>query len=168
MTIAHTIARRTASVLFAFALFAGALMMLHVTADVIARTVFNNPIAGTGEITATWYMIAAAFLPLAWVTLRDEHVTADIFAERLSPRVQRWMAVLTDLVSIGYVGLFVWQSWVSAMRRTESGEVWEIIGGYLPVWPARWVLPIAGAAMLLALCARLVAKLTKPASGGAH
>ncbi len=146
--------------LFYVALVAGALMMVHVTVDVAARTLFNNPLPGTGEITATYYMIAAAFLPLAWVTLRDEHVTADIFVGNLPRPMRNVIAVLVDLLVIVYVSAFVWQSWLSALSRTSRGEVWEILGGYLPVWPTRWFLPVAGGAMLLVMVFRLLARLT--------
>ena len=160
MTAIHRIAKLVADTLFAVALFAGALMMVHVTADVIARTLFNHPLSGTGEITATWYMIAAAFLPLGHVTLRNEHVTADLFFDRLPRAGQRIVRIFVDLLFLAYLSVFVWQSWVSAMRRTESGEVWEIFGGYLPVWPTRWFLPVAGAAMILSLAARMIARET--------
>ena len=79
----HRLVSKIADALFALSLVAGVLMMLHVTIDVLSRTLFNSPLPGTGEITATYYMIAVAFLPLAWVTLRDEHVTADIFVSAL-------------------------------------------------------------------------------------
>ncbi|WP_083194916.1 TRAP transporter small permease [Pararhodobacter sp. CCB-MM2] len=160
MKALHRLVSRLADALFALSLIAGVLMMAHVTLDVASRTLFNHPLPGTGEITASYYMIAVAFLPLAWVTLRDEHVTADIFVSAL-PRAARFViGVLTDLLIIAYVSAFVWQTWLSAMSRTSRGEVWEILGGFLPVWPMRWVLPVAGAAMVLTMIFRLLARLT--------
>lgn len=156
----NSLAILLSNALFYVAMVAGALMMLHVTVDVASRTLFNHPLPGTGEITATYYMIAVAFLPLAWVTLRDEHVTADIFVGNLPAAARHVIAVFVDLLVIVYVSAFVWQSWLSAMARTRRGEVWEILGGYLPVWPTRWFLPIAGAAMILVMVFRLLARLT--------
>ncbi|MBN8291180.1 TRAP transporter small permease [Rhodobacter sp. NTK016B] len=161
MTLFHRLVSRLADALFAVSLLAGVLMMLHVTTDVISRTLFNAPLAGTGEITATYYMIAVAFLPLAWITLRDQHVTADIFVSALPRALRAVIAVLVDLLVIVYVSAFVWQTWISALSRTERGEVWEILGGYLPVWPTRWLLPVAGAAMVLTMVFRLIARLTR-------
>lgn len=151
-----------ADALFALALLCGALMMLHVTADVFSRTVLNAPLPGTGEITATYYMIALVFLPFAWITLRDQHVTADIFVEQMSAMKRRIIGVMVDILSITYVSAFVWQSWLSALSRTQRGEVWEIQGGYLPIWPTRWILPIAGAVMVAVLVLRLVQKIFAP------
>lgn len=157
----HRIVNWIANALFAVSMVAGVLMMAHVTIDVASRTLFNRPLPGTGEITATWYMIAVAFLPLAWVTLRDEHVTADIFVSALPRPMRAVIAVLVDVLIILYVSAFVWQTWLSALSRTQRGEVWEILGGFLPVWPTRWILPVAGAAMVLAMIFRLLAKLTR-------
>ncbi|MFV0386637.1 TRAP transporter small permease [Paracoccus sp. (in: a-proteobacteria)] len=157
----NKITNRIADALFAVACVAGALMMLHVTIDVLSRSLFNKPLSGTGEITASYYMIAVAFLPLAWVTLRDAHVTADIFASALPRPLRRVTDLLVDLLVLLYVLAFVWQSWLSALARTSRREVWEIHGGYLPVWPTRWILPLAGTAMALALLCRLLARLIK-------
>ncbi|PTX03309.1 TRAP transporter small permease [Pararhodobacter aggregans] len=161
MKALHRIISKIADALFAVSLAAGVLMMAHVTIDVLSRTLFNAPLPGTGEITASYYMIAVAFLPLAWVTLRDEHVTADIFVSALPGPMRAVIAVLVDLLVILYVSAFVWQTWVSALARTRRGEVWEILGGFLPIWPTRWILPIAGAAMVLAMIFRLAARLTR-------
>ena len=149
---------RVADALFYVALLAGGLMMLHITVDVIARTVFHHPLPGTGEITASYYMIAAAFLPLARVTLWDEHVSADIFVSAMSPRSRRISEVFVDLLSIAYVSAFVWQTWLSALSKTRRAEVWEIF--YLPIWPTRWLLPVAGVAMVLVLILKLVQRFT--------
>ncbi|WP_127110115.1 TRAP transporter small permease [Pararhodobacter zhoushanensis] len=160
MKFFHRLVSWIANALFAVSMVAGVLMMLHVTIDVIARSFFNSPLAGTGEITASYYMIAVAFLPIAWVTLRDQHVTADIFVSALPRLFQTVIALLVDVLVILYVSAFVWQTWISAAARTERGEVWEILGGYLPIWPTRWILPVAGAAMVLTMIFRLFAKLT--------
>src|ERR1043165_5059975 len=47
------------------AIGAGVLMMIHVTADVAMRTLFNSPIEGTTEVVAAYSMVIVAYLPLA-------------------------------------------------------------------------------------------------------
>jgi TRAP-type C4-dicarboxylate transport system permease small subunit len=157
----HRLAKLLSDALFAIALFAGFLMMMHVSADVIARTVFNSPLPGTGEITATYYMIAGAFLPWAYVTYTNGHITADLFTKGLSDHASRWLDLFVDLLTTIYVALFCWQAFISAERKMASVEVWEIPGGYLPVWPTRWILPVAGAAMILTLVFRIAARLAR-------
>lgn len=167
MKLFHSLVWKSSNFLFAISLVVAFLMMTHVTADVVSRTLFNYPLPGTGEITASWYMVLVAFLPFGWITLRDSHVTADIFTSSMPRPMSRIAEVFADLLGIAYVGTFVWQTWISALKQTKRGEAWEIFGGYLPVWPMRWVLPIAGGVMVAALVLRLLARLTgdgQPAS----
>ena len=42
-----------------------------------------------------------------------------------------------------YVSIFAWQTGLRAVQQTRAGEVWEAAGGFIPVWPSRWMLPIA-------------------------
>ena len=44
-----------------------ALMMVHITVDVISRYVFNYPLPGTITVVSNFYMVLVAFLPLAFV-----------------------------------------------------------------------------------------------------
>jgi hypothetical protein len=43
-----------------------------------------------------------------------------------------------------------------------AGEVVEAAGGFIPIWPSRWLLPIAGASMGLYMALRVVADLAGP------
>ncbi len=145
--------------MFWLSLVAGFLMMSHVTLDVFARTVLRSPLPGTGEITASYYMIAAAFLPWAYVTLNNQHITTEFFTKLLPPAALRILDFGVELLTTVYVGLFVWQSFLSANKRTIAGEIWEIPGGYLEVWPVRWLLPLAGIAMIAVLVLRILMRL---------
>src|SRR3546814_20205192 len=49
-------------------------MVLHIVADVMARYLFNQPLAGTIEVVSNWYMVGVAFLPLAYVQWHREHL----------------------------------------------------------------------------------------------
>ncbi|WP_370322281.1 TRAP transporter small permease [Oricola sp.] len=140
----------------ALAVLAGFAMMIHVTFDVFMRTVMHSPLRQTNQTVAAYYMIAATFLPIAFLGLRDDHISADIFTEYMGPRLRRWLDAFTTFLGIAYMVAFTWQSYESALRRTAQGEVLEISGGYMIVWPGRWLLPIAGASLLLCLTLRFV------------
>lgn len=144
-----------------FALAAGFLMMLHVCADVAGRTLFNRPLTGTTEIVAGFYMVATAFLPWAWVASRDQHIRADIFSRIGPPRVDRAVDLGVRLLTIAYLAVFAWQTGVRALQQMRAGESWQVAGGYLAVWPSRWLLPIAGALMTVHLVLRLISSLQK-------
>lgn len=136
----------------------GVVMMLHVTLDVAARGLFRHGLPAVGEITASYYMIVVVFLPLAWVSYHDTHIRADLFTQLLPAKIRPAIDLMTDLLTIAYLVLIGWQGVVSALKRTATNEIYQIPGGFLPVWPARWLIPVAVAAMILATLLRLINK----------
>jgi TRAP-type C4-dicarboxylate transport system permease small subunit len=138
------------------ALIAGFLMMMHVAADVTGRTGFNRPLHGTTEIVSGWYMVAICYLPWAWLTRNDNHIVAGIF-ERIGTRwFGYWLEVVVKVFMLVYVGVFGWQTGLRAIQQTRAGEVWEAAGGFIPMWPSRWTLPVAAALMGLYLVLRIL------------
>ena len=75
-----------------------AVMCLHIVAEIVANAVFRSPIDGTPEIVARWYMVAIVFLPLAFLHLRGEHISADLFTSKLGPRAQAALDILINIV----------------------------------------------------------------------
>jgi TRAP-type C4-dicarboxylate transport system permease small subunit len=137
-------------------LLAGALMMIHVSVDVTGRTVFNHPFAGTTEVVSAYYMVAAAYLPWAWIASHSKHIEVEMFY-RLMPRgVQAVLDPLVNLLTIVYVSVFAWQTYLRAAQQTSLGEVWGAGSAFLPVWPSRWMLPVAGGLMVLYMAVKLV------------
>jgi TRAP-type C4-dicarboxylate transport system permease small subunit len=138
------------------ALIAGFLMMLHVGIDVTGRTFFNRPLQGTTEIVSGWYMVAICYLPWAWLTRNDNHIVAGVFERIGTAWFGYWLEVAVKVFVLVYVAVFTWQTWVRAVQQTRAGEVWEAAGGFIPVWPSRWLLPIAAASMGLYLVLRVI------------
>ena len=60
------------------------LMMAHIVADVAMKYALNDPIDGTTEVVAAYYMAATVFLPLAYVAVSGEHLDVTLFTQRLS------------------------------------------------------------------------------------
>lgn len=142
--------------LLALAILAGFAMMIHVSVDVFSRSFLNAPLRQTNQMVAAYYMIAVAFLPIALLGIRDEHISVDVLTSLMPPWLRKVCAIFATLLGMAYMYVFTWQSWISAGRRTAQGEVLEISGGYMIVWPARWFLPIAGASLFLVFTLRLV------------
>lgn len=139
-----------------------ALMMLHVTADVLGRFLFNAPIIGTLETVSYYYMVGAIFLPLALVERRGEHIRVDLFTQRLPRRVQLVLYLLACAAGLAFVGMLFWQSMTDALRSTARGET--IMSNFLfYVWPARWFLPLGFGAMALAILLNAVKALRRGA-----
>lgn len=127
-------------------------MMLHVCADIIMRGVFNAPLFGTTEIVSAYYMVALAFLPIAWISRMRGHIIVELFTSHLAPRRVRLIDGLAGIVTLIYVGTFCWQVIHTALEKTRIREAWESASGQIQIWPSRWLIP-AGFGVMLAYVA---------------
>jgi TRAP-type C4-dicarboxylate transport system permease small subunit len=150
------------NVLLWIGLIAGFLMMVHVGIDVTGRTFFNRPLMGTTEIVSNVYMVAIVFLPWAWIEQRNNHIVAGMFERIGTPRFNFWLGAVVKFCTLGFLVLFTWQAGVRAVQQTSAGEVVEAAGGFVWVWPSRWLLPVAGLSMGLHMALRLIADLAGP------
>ena len=132
------------------------LMMLHIVADVATKYLFNDPIDGTTEIVAAYYMVAVVFLPLAYVTFAEGHLIVELFTVRMKGRPLAALIGCAGLVTLAYLLFFIWFTGVEAVRRTREGEAWETSVDLVAVWPSRWFLTIGLAAMALWVALALV------------
>jgi TRAP-type C4-dicarboxylate transport system permease small subunit len=122
------------------------LMMLHVAAELAVRWFLRTGIAGTYEVVTFYYMVGCAYLPLAYVTRGDGHISAQIFTQALPARARELLEA-TILIGLGvFMAVVTWQTSVEAIRMTSIGEVYHAIVS-VPKWPARWLLPIGGGFM---------------------
>jgi TRAP-type C4-dicarboxylate transport system permease small subunit len=144
---------------------AGVAMMIHVTLDVTGRTVLNSPVAGTNEIVAGWYMVTIAFLPWAYLSRHDNHIVAGIFERMGSERFSFWLEIVVKVATIAFVIIFSWQTYLRAVQQTNAGEVWQAAGIFIPVWPSRWLLPLAGGLMGLYLVLRVIKDIHRRVQG---
>lgn len=152
-----------ASVLAMAAGTAMVLMMAHIVADVAMKYVLNDPIDGTTEVVAAYYMAATVFLPLAYVAVSGEHLDVTLFTQRLSGLPLKILSLLGLLATAVYLGFICYHGVVEALRRTAEGEAWETSVTLLAVWPSRWFLPVGVGAM--GLCVVVAAIRLLRASG---
>jgi TRAP-type C4-dicarboxylate transport system permease small subunit len=136
---------------------AAVLMVAHVSADVTARGLFNNPIEGTTEFVSAYYMVAVAYLPWAWIARNDGHIRVEVFSSFLPQRAIEWLDIGVKILTIAYISFFVWRATLRAIEQYYAGEVWQAGTKYLAIWPSRWVLPVAGTLMVVYLLVRVAA-----------
>jgi TRAP-type C4-dicarboxylate transport system permease small subunit len=88
------------------------------------------------------------------VSRNDQQIIVELFTLKLAPRTIAWLDIAAKLLTIGYVGVFTWHTWLRALRHMAAGESIQVGGSYLAVWPSRFVLPAAGCLMVLYLVLR--------------
>lgn len=141
--------------LAALSALALAAMMLHVTADVIGKYVFNAPVPGTAEIVASYYMITVVFLPLAWLEVKNGPIVVELFFDMGSPAMKRALLAFAIILSILFYGVIAWLSWQPAIYAWQIGEI--VAGGawQVTIWPTKFLLPLGLGLACLALVIRL-------------
>jgi TRAP-type mannitol/chloroaromatic compound transport system permease small subunit len=117
-------------------------------ANAVVRKAFNYSSNGLLEIQ--WYLFSAIFLFLAGYTLlRNEHVRIDVIAGRLSKRAQAWIDILGTLFFLLPMAVLVmWLSWPVFVDAFQRNEVSTNAGGLI-IWPARLMVPIGFALLVL-------------------
>lgn len=118
------------------------IMMLHITADVLSRILLGAPLIGTNEIVSRYYMIAVAFLPLAWVEHRNAMISVALFDGFMSRRVRLFSDLLVAAVSIAALLLITWTSWHEAVAAYHKDAFVLAVGTRIPVWPTYYMPPI--------------------------
>ncbi len=134
----------------------GTLMMTHIALDVAGRVIFSHPFSGTTEWVSAYYMVAVAYLPLAYIARNDDHIVVELFTRKMKPGNLLRLDTLVKIVTACYLGFFAWQTMIEALEEMHANEVWETATGFLPVWPSRWLLPVATGAMALFLVLRVL------------
>ncbi|MBO6639304.1 MAG: TRAP transporter small permease [Roseitalea sp.] len=128
--------------LFMAAIVAG-LMMIHVSADVIAKRLFNAPIIGTLEAVSLYYMLALVFLPLGVIQRDRGHVFIELFTQNIGDRARRFLDAIALLFMLVLTVLLVWKGTEVAVEKTQAGELSQNLELAWQVWPGRW-LPVIG------------------------
>lgn len=142
------------SVLGVLATLATILMMFTITADVIYRATSDRSVPGLMELSET-VLVAAVFLGMAYTGATNGHIAVDLLTERLPHAISRWLIALGWLLT---VVILVWMLYATLERAQESTAKGEIRMGLVnwPLWPARWLIVVGLAAMLIVAIVNVV------------
>jgi TRAP-type C4-dicarboxylate transport system permease small subunit len=143
MRIFESLVKKFAYLLAGLAALSLVLMMLQTVMDVILNNVINKPIEGNLEVISIYHMVIIVFLPLALVELRHEHINSDLLVINFSK---------------------FWRRFTSLIDALQSFEINEVVMGsiYVPVWPARFALPLGFSAFMLVVLLHIIHAFTKP------
>jgi TRAP-type mannitol/chloroaromatic compound transport system permease small subunit len=123
--------------------------------NALSRYLFD--LSSNAFLEIQWQMFAATFLlGAAYVLKLNEHVRVDLIYGALGPRKRLWVDVF------GYVFFFfpvmfimLEMAWPWAWASARAGEFSANAGG-LPVWPAKFLLPIGFTLLTLQGLAELI------------
>lgn len=128
-----------------------ALMMIHVTADIVARFFINKPLPGTITFVAHYYMIIAIFLPLAYTEQTKAAISVKLISGFFSPKMNKAVDMFGSLFVSVTAFLIAYVSWGVALKNLAS-KTSVIQGDYtIPTWPSYFILCF-GAGLLGVYC----------------
>jgi TRAP-type C4-dicarboxylate transport system permease small subunit len=122
--------------------------MLLVSAEVVMRYFLRRPIAWDVEITE-YLLLYITFLAAAWVLKREGHVRIDILLNRLTPRSQAMLGIITSILGILICGALVWYgtlvTWDHFLRQvTYARSLLEV-----PYYPILAIIPVGSLLLML-------------------
>lgn len=132
------------------------LMLVHVFADVLSRHLFNQALPATVEIVSRYHMVAAAFLPLAWVELNRSMISVEILTGAMSKRAVRVSDIAVLLLSAVIYAVLSYASLRAAIPHYERGAFIISLSTSVPVWQTYFILPVAFVLAAVVTLARAV------------
>jgi len=105
------------------AYLAGAILLfavISVTTDVVLRYFFNKPLMWAVEINEN-NLLYITFLATAWVLTREGHVKVELVLNRLSPRAQNLMGLITSALGIIVCLVITWHGALVTWRDFQIG-----------------------------------------------
>lgn len=129
-----------------------AILALTVT-DIFGRTLFNNPVPGTVEVTAL-VLVVVVFLGLGYSEDLGDHITVDLLYVRVGTRFKAVLDVFANLLSIVVIALMAFQIYHFALRQRDSGAETPVLEW--PIWPFAMVAAFGCVLFALSIGSKLV------------
>jgi len=124
---------RTMSVPFFLAAVLVIFMMLAITAEVTARSLFGEPMSWMFEIVE-YSLVFFTFLGTAWVLKVEEHVKMDLILNQLNPRAQALLNIITSIICAMLWLLLTWYAVKVTWDNFQSGYYLNTLLGP-PLYP---------------------------------
>jgi C4-dicarboxylate transporter DctQ subunit len=118
-----------------------------VGADITLRYLFNKPLGWVKEVSE-YTLVGLGFLVAAWILKDDGHVKMDLLLNKVSPRVQTMMNMITSAISSIVVFIITWFSLRVIIEFYRTRLVAPTV-----LEPPKWILltPILLGSFLLAV-----------------
>lgn len=134
----HALIERTMFWLAGVALF---VMMMLVSADVLARYVLNAPLTFQFEFTTNYLMVMVATLGLPWCERKGSFIHLSVIRRFLSPRAGRYLDALGYIVAAVTLYAIAWFSGHRTWEKYIDGNAYFGVIDW-PVWLSLIWVPI--------------------------
>ncbi len=131
-------------------------MMLHVGADIVLRTLFDAPLPATIEVVSRYYMVLVAFLPLAWVERNNGMIAVGLIEGMLPKLARRVSDIMVAMLAAAIYAVMAYTTWLVALDNYDSLSFIVVLNSEVPVWPTYFLPPLGFALAMLATLLRAV------------
>lgn len=142
---------------FVFFVIAGLFLVLTailITLSSVSRYGFKLPIASVVDVTG-FALYFVTFLSAPWILHKDKHVNVDILKEYLSPKKQKFVSIINNLItflcSIVLFGFGAYLTYDQFVRAEKLFGTLEI-----PKYTLTVVLPLSGLLLMAITLTKLV------------
>ena len=121
--------------------------------DVVGRYFFRSSFPFTVELTQL-AMAIVVYFGVGLVTHEDAHINADVVTLRLPPRWRALLALITNLLALGFLAVMVWCLWVQAdflLAKGDTTMVWTV-----PLWPVAFAVAFGSLFLLTGVLLQLL------------
>ncbi len=130
-------------------------MMLLIIYDVFSRYLFRSPSSWIDDFISLYLIIYVTIVPAAWILLKGDHVTVEVFVGMLKPATRRKVSFVTKILCLIYSMVLTWQGGLYTWRELSHGTTFPTTA-YLPVWPAVAVIFVGGILLCVAAIVRII------------
>ncbi|MFC1867085.1 TRAP transporter small permease [Thermodesulfobacteriota bacterium] len=133
-------------------------IMLSISFDVILRYTINLPLEWAVEISE-YILVGMTFFATAWVLKRDGHVKMDQLFNRLSPRAQTILNVITSTLSTITCLIIAWYSILVTLDHIHTNDSYFTTLEF-PKWPVSAIIVVGFILLLFQFLRRTYGYLT--------
>ena len=124
---------------------------IAVCTEVVMRYLFNMPQVWVHELTE-YSLLFITYLAAAWILSIEKHVSMEIIVDRLKPRTQAWLGVITSiLAALACLILF----WFSLQTTWEHRGLYDPQMLELPKAPLLAVIPLGSLLLFIQFLRRI-------------
>jgi TRAP-type C4-dicarboxylate transport system permease small subunit len=131
--------------------------------DVIGRYFFRSSFPFTVELTQL-AMAIVVYFGVGLVTHEDAHISADVVTSHLRPRLRAGLALVTNLLALGFLAVMVWRLWVQAnflLAKGDTTMVWTV-----PLWPFAFAVAFGSIFLLTGVLLQVAGAMQRLRGGG--
>jgi TRAP-type C4-dicarboxylate transport system permease small subunit len=131
------------------------LMMVLVVLDVLIRTVAGRGISGSVQMVELG-MLAVVFFSIANTQKLGEHVSVELFVNKLTLKQQKIIAILMLAIYTAFSGILTYYTFERAKESLAHNEVMWMGVEVIPQWPFRYIIPMGFFLLVLRLIDELI------------